>query len=135
MAGYIGRLSFDDERPSRTRVSDEERRRLHKQQGGRCNYCGRRKAFGDMQLDHKTPVADGGRNTPGNLQMLCVQCNTRKGDLTDGQFRRVYGLTPARQAKGPPERTIPQRYFETIVKERRQRHARQRRREDESGLL
>ena len=135
MVGYIGRLSFDDERTSRTRVSVEERRRLHKQQGGRCNYCGRRKALGDMQLDHKTPVVDGGRNTPSNLHMLCVQCNTRKGDSTDGEFRRAYRLTPTRQAKGPPERTIPQRYFETIVKERRQRKARQRRRDDEPSLL
>ena len=69
------------------------------------------------EIDHKTPVARNGSNNFSNLQLLCGQCNKRKGDLTDGEFRKRFKLTPARQSKGPPTRTIPLTYFQKIAKE------------------
>jgi len=33
----------------------------------------------DFDLDHIVPRAHGGDDKPGNLQLLCRQCNTGKG--------------------------------------------------------
>jgi len=43
----------------------------------------------NMVCDHILPLSLGGNSTPGNLQMICGRCNTRKGPLTDRNFRRL----------------------------------------------
>ena len=109
-------MVFGWDEPRRVRIGKKERELLHKGQGGKCNYCGRRLSLAYMHVDHKTPVAREGSNRVSNLQLLCSPCNTRKGDMTDGNFRRKYKLTPTRQAKRPPKNVIPQKYFEDITK-------------------
>ena len=99
-------------------------------------YCGIKLPIHLMQADHKTPLALDGRNTPGNFQLLCSSCNGIKGgDFRDGEFRRFYKLTPSRQAKGPPSRTIPRSHFDKITRERRERRAKRRRNQDSFGFL
>jgi hypothetical protein len=44
--------------------------------GGRCVACG---AEHDLQFDHVIPVSWGGATSAGNLQLLCEECNRRKG--------------------------------------------------------
>ena len=66
------------------------KRELIKRQAGRCRYCG--VAEGSrLQMDHKYPVSRGGGDDGGNLQLLCVACNLRKGTMTDYEFRARYG--------------------------------------------
>jgi hypothetical protein len=43
-----------------------------------CAVCGH--AGNDLQLDHIIPVAKGGTNDLGNLQLLCPPCNLAKSD-------------------------------------------------------
>ena len=78
-------------------------------------YCGRKLGIRDMHADQKIP---GAGYHEGNVQLLCVTCNTRKGSMTDGEFRRAYasvGLLPARQAKGrPPSKVIPLSKFDEV---------------------
>ena len=92
------------------RASQRDKELFYKHnQSGKCNYCGLK-----LELDHKTPLANKGANRTSNYQLLCGPCNNRKGDMTDGEFRRTYQLTPAKQADGPPSKVIPQKYFEEI---------------------
>jgi 5-methylcytosine-specific restriction endonuclease McrA len=44
--------------------------------GGACTAC---EATFDLQFDHVIPVARGGASTEANLQLLCGDCNRRKG--------------------------------------------------------
>ena len=45
--------------------------------GWTCPRCGRRTR--DLHIDHIVPIATGGRNSRENLQILCADCNWRKG--------------------------------------------------------
>ena len=109
-------FDFDDEEPKtkRRQFSKREKELLFKDQKGKCMYCGKKMEMTYFDIDHKKPVATGGKNRVTNLQLLCPPCNKRKGKMTDGEFRRAYKLTPSTKAKGPPARTIPQKHFEEI---------------------
>ena len=52
------------------------RQAVFERDGGRCVDCGER--F-DLQYDHVIPIALGGASTAANLQLLCGDCNRRKG--------------------------------------------------------
>lgn len=44
-----------------------------------CSLCGKEYDFEFMEGDHITPWRDGGRTVEDNCQMLCRECNRRKG--------------------------------------------------------
>ncbi|HEU4977707.1 MAG TPA: HNH endonuclease signature motif containing protein [Solirubrobacteraceae bacterium] len=52
------------------------RQAVFERDGGRCVECG---ATFDLQYDHVIPLALGGASTAENLQVLCAECNRRKG--------------------------------------------------------
>ena len=43
-------------------------------------------------LDHRTPIARGGRHELANLAVCCERCNRLKGQLTEGEFRELLAL-------------------------------------------
>ena len=121
----------------RTRPSLKQwRELLHPKQGGKCMYCGVKIRKGDGTVDHKKPFADGGKETPANMQLLCAPCNTRKGKLTDAEFRRRFkSVLPA---KLPPVKPIPLSKFEAVAKtvaERKAKTAKKRREQDPFGFF
>ena len=54
------------------------------QHGGRCGYCG---GSGPLQVDHRTPLARGVTNEPGNILPACGRCNLRKHTMSEAEFR------------------------------------------------
>lgn len=44
-----------------------------------CPHCGKEYDYEFMEGDHITPWREGGRTVPENCQMLCRECNRRKG--------------------------------------------------------
>ena len=48
-------------------------------QNHKCAICGKEFDYQFMEGDHITPWRDGGRTTIENCQMLCRECNRRKG--------------------------------------------------------
>jgi len=45
-----------------------------------CQHCGAKAPDVQLQVDHKVPVSRGGKNDLGNLQTLCMECNSGKGN-------------------------------------------------------
>ena len=61
----------------RERIPAEVRAYVWERDAGRCVQCG---SEDDLQFDHVIPVAKGGGNAAGNIQILCGDCNRRKSD-------------------------------------------------------
>ena len=88
---------------------------LHPVQKGKCRYCGHKLRQGDGHVDHKMPLSRGGKETPKNMQLLCGPCNTRKGALSDGEFKKRFkSVLPTIL---PPEKPVLLAKFEAVAKE------------------
>ena len=113
---------FEEEKPKNKRVAIDPLLKktitdeLVKKQNGRCMYCGRKVGRDLFDLDHKNPVSRGGTNRKSNFQLLCRTCNTRKGPLTDREFRRKYREAGVPQTQVLPSRVIPQSKFTEMAK-------------------
>ena len=59
--------------------TDSQKRTAYEQRGGVCAYCGKTFDYKEMEGDHITPWCEGGKTEAQNLQMLCKDCNRRKG--------------------------------------------------------
>lgn len=64
-------------------ILDREYRRLY---SSPCSACGSRK---QITADHVIPIARGGKHSIGNLQPLCLRCNTRKGSRLMVEFKAL----------------------------------------------
>ena len=53
------------------------RKKVFERDGNACAYCGTTE--GPFHIDHKTPVARGGKDCLSNLTVACQQCNLSKG--------------------------------------------------------
>jgi len=53
----------------------------YKKQDGKCNICHKHFELKDMQADHITPWSKEGKTILSNCQMLCADCNRRKGNI------------------------------------------------------
>ncbi len=91
--------------------SERELMLMYRTQRRKCNYCGRKFGLRHLHVDHKKPVTPDGSERTNNLQLLCALCKTRKGDMTDGEFRLKYKLH-----LGLPKKVLPQEHFEEIDK-------------------
>lgn len=82
-------------------ISKTKRRKVYDKYGGRCAYCGRKVAYGDMQVDHIHPRSMGGDDGIDNLNPACRMCNERKGAMALDQFRNEIRRTVRSVCKIP----------------------------------
>jgi hypothetical protein len=57
-------------------ISDSVKTFVWNRDGGRCVQCGSQK---NIEFDHIIPFSKGGSNTARNIQILCQDCNRKKG--------------------------------------------------------
>lgn len=76
----LGKALIDEDYPGQN-VPDSVREEMIRGHvsihGSVCPRCERRRA--DLQVDHRIPIGSGGRNSRQNLQILCAECNQKKG--------------------------------------------------------
>lgn len=78
--GIIPYVLTGDERSLDLRAFPEEiKLAVYEEQHHRCAICGREFDYEFMEGDHITPWREGGRTVKENCQMLCRECNRRKG--------------------------------------------------------
>jgi 5-methylcytosine-specific restriction endonuclease McrA len=74
-------------------ASSKVKSQLYARQDGCCKYCGRKLEKRSLRIDRKNSAHSGHRLH--NLQLICGPCHTRKGNLTDGEFRSKYSRQAA----------------------------------------
>jgi site-specific DNA-methyltransferase (adenine-specific) len=84
-AGLFKDFIATDQIPKRTDVkemlpSESVKRRLYKQQDGKCNACREDFKIWNLEIDHILPKSKGGGDYYENYQLLCGSCNRIKGD-------------------------------------------------------
>ena len=78
--GIIPYVLTGDERNLDLRAFPEKiKLAVWEQQGHKCTLCGKEFDIEFMEADHITPWCDGGRTVLENCQVLCRECNRRKG--------------------------------------------------------
>lgn len=80
------------------------RKNIIKRDGGRCQYCGQKKA--QMTVDHVIPRRFNGEDTWENLVCACQECNNRKGHQRPEQA----GLRLIKRPRRPNHITFIQQY-------------------------
>ena len=79
-SGIIPYVLTGDERYLDLRAFPEDiKLKVWENQEHKCAICGKEFDFEFMEGDHITPWRDGGRTVVENCQMLCRECNRRKG--------------------------------------------------------
>lgn len=72
-------LDGDERHLSIRAFSPKMARTAYERQKGICATCGKHFGIEQMQADHIVPWSKGGRTTADNCQMLCRDCNLKKG--------------------------------------------------------
>ena len=79
-SGIYAYILTGDERHLNIRAfTTAMKRRAYERQEGRCIICADEFKLSLMEGDHITPWADGGKTLQENCQVLCRECNRRKG--------------------------------------------------------
>lgn len=73
-------LTGDEKYLSIRAFDDNMKREVYERQLGICPCCGKRYEIEEMHADHITPWSKGGRTIADNCQMLCADCNRKKGN-------------------------------------------------------
>ena len=73
-------LSSDEKFLNLRAFDDDIKRETYENQGGICPHCGQKFEIEQMDADHIIPWSKGGKTVRENCQMLCAECNRKKGN-------------------------------------------------------
>ncbi|MCX6775751.1 MAG: HNH endonuclease signature motif containing protein [Candidatus Micrarchaeota archaeon] len=69
---------------------------LYRRARGRCEACGRKIEFDEMESGHKNPASKGGTATLRNSVCICARCNKLQGTDSWATFMRKMGKPQTR---------------------------------------
>ncbi len=73
-------LTRDEKYLNLRQFDDVVKRSIYEQQAGICPHCHKHFEIDEMDGDHIVPWSKGGKTEKENCQMLCKECNRRKGN-------------------------------------------------------
>jgi 5-methylcytosine-specific restriction endonuclease McrA len=82
----LRRLQVGDRPPSIPGLTPAKWAAMLERAEKRCHYCGEQFEVFELEREHMTPLARGGRNHPDNIVPSCAPCNRRKGTMTAEEF-------------------------------------------------
>ena len=74
-------LTGDEKYLSIRAFTESQKRAAYEKQKGKCPKCKGQFQIEEMEGDHIKPWSEGGKTLPNNLQMLCKDCNRKKGKI------------------------------------------------------
>jgi len=77
---------------------------LYQRAKGRCEGCGKKIEFSDMQSGHKNPASKGGSATLRNSVCVCYTCNKLQGTDDWATFMRKLGKKETRSVTSGKKR-------------------------------
>lgn len=77
---YTYIFTHDEKNLNIRSFSQSEKRQKYEEQGGICPVCGEHYKIEEMEADHIVAWSDGGKTRLDNCQMLCKDCNRKKGN-------------------------------------------------------
>ena len=78
---YAYVLTRDEKHLSIRTFTPNQKREAYERQGGICSMCGKHFEIEKMHADHITPWSKGGKTISENCEMLCRDCNLKKGNI------------------------------------------------------
>lgn len=72
-------LSGNERSLNLRQFSNSDKETAYYKAGGKCQMCGKEISLENAQADHIKRWSEGGKTLPDNLQILCRECNARKG--------------------------------------------------------
>lgn len=72
-------LTRDERHLNLRAFSQQVKQRVYEKQNRICPQCEEEFDISETEADHITPWAEGGKTVPENCQVLCKECNRRKG--------------------------------------------------------
>lgn len=76
---YLYVLTGEEKWLSIRKFPDRDKQAAYERQGRKCAACGKEHPLSEMHADHIVPWSKGGHTAPDNCQVLCRDCNLRKG--------------------------------------------------------
>jgi len=72
---------FTEKKKRRIPISNKLRIEIFQRDNFTCQYCGKRVTNGiKLEIDHKTPISEGGTDNFNNLLTACNECNSGKSN-------------------------------------------------------
>ena len=75
---FIDKTDNFNDNSKRYSFSEFEKQSICSSYNYKCNNCNTDLVEREFDIDHKIPIANGGKNSIENLQPLCKKCHKRK---------------------------------------------------------
>lgn len=95
---------YGNDRPTKRTLGIRDKKILYNRAKKRCEGCGKKIDFDEMQAGHKNPASKGGSATLKNSVCICWKCNNNQGTDTWAVFMRKMGKSETRSVTSGKKR-------------------------------
>ena len=97
-------------KPTRKPLSPRSREKFHILKNGICNECGCN-VGNSFDIDHITPLENGGKDNESNFQLLCKPCHKAKTKNDATQIAKVRSVRQRHEGHKRPKQSIQSQGF------------------------